>query len=394
MYLRAVEAQSLLLNRANFSTNSYNMIKKILRIGGIALLILTFIGTFWFLWQKAQPKKIVYLIEKPTIETIEKKSVATGKVEPRDEVMIKPQISGIVQEIYKEAGQIVNSGDIIAKVKVIPEMSSISNAESRIRLAQIALDQYNEEFKRQEKLFQDKIIAKEEFERSKVQLDKYKEELDISKESLEVLVTGVSKRNNSFSTTLIRATVSGMILDIPVKVGNSVIQSNNFNDGTTIATLANMNDMIFRGNIDETDVGRVKDGMPIKITLGAIQNTSFKATLEYVSPKGKEENGANLFEIKAAMVIPDSVFVRAGYSANAEIVLARKEKILTIPESSIEFHKDSAFVYKLTSAKDQEQEFKRELIEVGLSDGIRIEVLKGVTDKDELRGIVMDPKKN
>lgn len=369
------------------------MIKKIVRFGGIVLLILTFLGTFYFLWQKAQPKKIIYLIEQPTTGTIEKKSVATGKVEPRDEVMIKPQISGIVEEIYKEAGQLVKSGEIIARVTVIPEMGSISNAESRIRLAQIALDQYREEFKRQQQLFNNGVVAKEEFERSEAQMGRLNEELENAKESLEILRTGASKRNKGYTTTQIRATVSGMILDIPVKVGNSVIQSNNFNDGTTIATIANMSDMIFRGNIDETDVGKVRDEMPIKVTLGAIQGVTFNAHLEYVSPKGKEENGANLFEIKAALQIPDSVFVRAGYSANAEIVLARKEQVLTIPESTIEFRKDSAFVYKLTSKEDFDQTFERIQIQVGLSDGIRIEVLSGVTADDQLRGNSKDDKK-
>ena len=183
-----------------------------------------------------------------------------------------------------------------------------------------------------------------------------------------------------------------MILDVPVKVGNSVIQSNNFNDGTTIATVANMNDMIFRGNIDETDVGRVKEGMPLVLTLGAVQGTKFDAVLEYISPKGKEENGANLFEIKAAMVVSDSVFVRAGYSANAEIVLNRKANILTIPESTIEFVKDTAFVYLLTSNDAVDQTFDKKQIQVGLSDGIRIEVVSGLNKDDKLRGNIVDKK--
>lgn len=367
--------------------------KKISKIIGLIFLAFVILGSFFFLWKKAQPKKLYYTIEKPTIDTLEKKTVATGKVEPRYEVLIKPQISGIVEEVYKQAGQVVKSGDIIAKIKVIPEMSSLSNADSRVKQSEITLEQISSEFARQKQLFKNGVISKEEFEKSEASYKKAQEDLDNAKDNYTIIQSGISKKGNSYSTTLIRATVSGMILDVPVKVGNSVIQSNNFNDGTTIASIANMNDMIFRGNIDETDVGRVKEGMPIMLTLGAIQGKKFQAVLEYISPKGKEENGANLFEIKAAVVIPDSVFVRAGYSANAEIVLQRKAKILTIPESTIEFSKDTAFVYLLTSGEAAEQTFDKKKIKVGLSDGIRIEVVSGLNKKDQLRGNIIDKKK-
>ncbi|MGL4331649.1 MAG: efflux RND transporter periplasmic adaptor subunit [Bacteroidales bacterium] len=366
--------------------------KKISKIIGFIILALIILSSFVFLWKKAQPKKLYYTIEKPVIDTLEKKTVATGKVEPRDEVLIKPQISGIVEEVYKQAGEVVKSGDIIAKIKVIPEMSSLSNADSRVNQAEISLNQISAEYARQKQLFGNGVISKEEFEKSEANYKKAKEDLDNAKDNYNIIQSGISKKGNAYSTTQIRATVSGMILDVPVKVGNSVIQSNNFNDGTTIASIANMNDIIFRGNIDETDVGRIKEGMPMQITLGAIQGKTFKAMLEYISPKGKEENGANLFEIKAAVEIPDTVFVRAGYSANAEIVLQRKEKVLTIPESTIEFSKDTAFVYLLTSGDAAEQKFDKKKIKVGLSDGIRIEVVSGLNQKDQLRGNVIDKK--
>lgn len=366
--------------------------KKAFKILGIIVLVVIFLSSFFFLWKKAQPKTLHYGIEVPKIDTLEKKTVATGKVEPRDEVAIKPQITGIIEEIYKEAGQSVKAGEVIAKIKVIPEMANLSNADSRVRLAQIALDQFKSEFERQKKLYNTGVVSKEEFEKSEATYQRYVEELDNAKDNLEIIKSGISKKGNAYSTTQIRSTVSGMILDVPVKVGNSVIQSNNFNDGTTIATVANMNDMIFRGNIDETDVGRVKEGMPLVLTLGAVQGTKFDAVLEYISPKGKEENGANLFEIKAAMVVPDSVFVRAGYSANAEIVLNRKANILTIPESTIEFVKDTAFVYILTSNDAAEQAFDKKQIQVGLSDGIRIEVVSGLNKEDKLRGNIVEKK--
>ncbi|MGL5317949.1 MAG: efflux RND transporter periplasmic adaptor subunit [Bacteroidales bacterium] len=368
--------------------------KKISKIIGMIFLAVIILSSFVFLWKKAQPKKLYYSIESPTIQNLEKKTVATGKVEPRDEVLIKPQTSGIVEEVYKQAGEVVKSGDIIAKVKVIPEMASLSNADSRVNLAKISLEQVAAEYNRQKQLFTNGVISKEEFEKSEAMYKKSKEELENAKDNYDIIRSGISKKGNAYSTTQIRATVSGMILDVPIKVGNSVIMSNNFNDGTTIASVANMNDMIFRGNIDETDVGRIREGMPIQLTLGAIQGKTFNATLEYISPKGKEENGANLFEIKAAVEIPDTVFVRAGYSANAEIVLQRKDKVLTIPESSIEFSKDTAFVYLLTSGKAEEQTFDKKRIKVGLSDGIRIEVLSGVEEKDQLRGNIIDKKKD
>ncbi|MGL5786242.1 MAG: efflux RND transporter periplasmic adaptor subunit [Bacteroidales bacterium] len=366
--------------------------KKITKILGLLFLLFILFGSFFFLWKKAQPKKIHYALETPKTDTLEKKTVATGKVEPRDEVLIKPQISGIVEEVYKEAGQVVKAGDIIAKIKVIPEMSALSSADSRVTQAKISLDQTTAEFERQKQLFKNGVISKDEFERSEAGYKKAKEELESAQDSYNIIQSGISKKGNSYSTTLIKATVPGMILDVPVKVGNSVIQSNNFNDGTTIATVANMNDMIFRGNIDETDVGKVKEGMPIVLTLGAVQDKKFSARLEYISPKGKEENGANLFEIKAAVDVPDSVFIRAGYSANAEIVLNSRSNVLTIPESTIEFSKDTAFVYLLTSNESPEQSFDKKQIKVGLSDGIRIEVISGLTDKDKLRGNIIDTK--
>lgn len=359
--------------------------KKIIRIVLFALLGVVVIGTFAFLWKKSQPAVEVFEIISPKIGTIEKKTVATGKVEPRDEVLIKPQISGIVEVVYKIAGQMVKSGDIIAKVKVIPEMGMLSSAESRVNVANISLDQAKSEHDRQSSLYKKGIVSKDEFEKVDANYRKSQEELESAKESLQILREGISKRSTKYSTTQIKATISGMILDIPIKVGSSVIQSNNFNEGTTIAAIANMGDMIFKGKIDETEVGRVSKGMQITLTIGALQEKKFKAVLEYISPKGVEENGAILFEIKAAAKIPDSVFVRAGYSANAEIVLGKKEKVLNVPENTVEFSHDSAFVNVLTAEKPI-QSFTRKYVKVGMSDGISIEVTSGLKIKDRLRG--------
>ena len=212
-----------------------------------------------------------------------------------------------------------------------------------------------------------------------------REERQTAKDNLEIVKEGITKNSASFSSTMIRSTIDGLILDVPVKAGNSVIMSNTFNDGTTIATVANMNDMIFRGNIDETEVGRIHEQMPIKLTIGALQNLTFNAILEYISPKGVETNGANQFEIKAAITIPDSVQIRSGYSANAEIVLQRANQVLAVPESTIEFNGDSTFVYIMTDSVP-EQKFQRTQVTAGMSDGIKIEIKKGITAQDKIRG--------
>ena len=353
---------------------------------GIVVLV-----TFSFLWNKSHPKATVYEILSPTIGTIENKTVATGKIEPRDEILIKPQISGIVSEVYKEAGQMIHEGDVIASVKVIPEMGQLNAAESRVRVAEINLQQIEPEYARQSELYKKNVISKEEFDASEANYNKAIEEQNNAKDALDIVKEGVSKKYAKLSNTQIRSTISGMILDVPIKAGNSVIQANTFNDGTTIASVANMNDLIFRGNIDETEVGKIREGIPISLTIGAINNQTFDATLEYISPKGQEQNGAVLFEIKAAIKVPDSVFIRAGYSANAEIVKSRATDVLTIPESSIEFSNDSAYVYMVQQEKPK-QIFDRHFIQVGLSDGIKVEVKDGITADDKIRGNAIDTK--
>ena len=306
---------------------------------------------------------------------------------------MKPQISGIISELYKEPGDRVNAGDVIAKVKVIPDMGQLSSAEMRVRLSEINLKQAQVDFQREENLYNQKLVSADEYDKSKQALDQAKHEKVAAEDALQVVRDGVSKSNASASSTLIRSTISGIILDIPVKVGNSVILSNTFNDGTTIATVANMNDLIFRGNIDETEVGQLVYGMNMKITIGALQDLSFDAALEYISPKALESNGANQFEIKAAVKLSEGSKIRAGYSANAEIILASAPKVLSIPESAIEFSGDTTFVY-VVKGDGKNKTYERKQVETGLSDGVNIEIKKGITDKDKVRGpeIVTDDK--
>ncbi len=366
-----------------------------------AIIAMIFIGTFVFLWQKSQPKEVVYNEFTPKLDSIQKTTIITGKIEPRNEVNIKPQISGIISELYKEPGDYVNAGDVIAKVKVVPEMGQLSSAEMRVRLAEINLKQAQTDFQREENLFNQKLVSADEFDKIRVALDQAKHEKMAAEDALEVVRDGFSKSNAKASSTLIRSTISGVILDIPVKVGYSVIQVNTMNEGTTIASVANMNNLIFRGNIDETEVGQLVNGMNMKITIGALQDLKFDAALEYVSPKAVESNGANQFEIKAAVSLSGvsgdsgkSGKLRSGYSANAEIVLARADKVLSIPESAIEFSGDSTFVYVI-KGEGKDKTYDRTYVETGLSDGVNIEIKKGITAKDKVRGpeIITDEDK-
>jgi len=365
--------------------------KKVLKFTMLIIGAVLVIWTFWFLYQKSRPKVKKYVIENVTVGSVDKKTVATGKVDPRNEILIKPQMSGIITAVYKEAGDIVKAGDVIAKIKVIPDMVSLNSAESRVSRAQISFDQSKRNYDRDGKLYADKVISKEEFEKTQLQFYNDKEELRTAKDNLSLTRDGISTNSAAISNTLVRSTINGTILDVPVKVGNSVIQSNNFNDGTTIATVANMSDMLFVGKLDETEVGKIKVGMPMDITIGALQDQKLLAKLEYVSPKGKEENGAIMFEMKAAVKVPRDVFVRAGYSANAEIVFSKSENVITIPESCIEFGGDTAFVYVLKTKEPQT--FTKKQIKIGLSDGVKIEVKSGLSVRNKIRGTEILEKK-
>lgn len=352
----------------------------------MALVAVIFIGTFVFLYIKSQPQPEVY--DEFTLQRmdIRKTTVVTGKIEPRNEVNVKPQISGIITEILKEAGETVQEGEVIAKVKVIPDMGSLSAAQSRLRLAEINRKQAQTDYDREKTLFDKGLVAADEYDKIAQALRQAREEVDAAQDNLEVVRDGVSKSNASASSTLIRSTITGLILDIPVKVGNSVILANTFNDGTTIATVANMNDLIFRGNIDETEVGRLSTGMTMKITIGALQDLKFDARLEYIAPKATDQNGANQFEIKAAVNLPSNATnIRSGYSANAEIVLAEAKNVLAVQESAIEFDGDDTYVYVI-KGDGEKQTYERRKVQTGISDGINIEIRSGVKPNERIRG--------
>jgi HlyD family secretion protein len=344
-------------------------------IGGI------FIYTIYFLYQKSQAKPVVFETTAPTTMNIIKSTMATGSVVPRKEVQIKPKVSGIIEELYVVAGNTVRQGDLIAKIKIIPDMVNLNNAQSRLNRARISFEDAKRQYDRQKDLYEQGVIAKAEFETVDVAYKSAQEEVEAAENNLELIKEGQSARSDQPTNTLVRSTVEGMILDIPVEVGNSVIESNTFNDGTTIASIADMGDMIFEGKIDETEVGKIHEGMPLILTVGAIDNASFNATLEFISPKGVEENGAIQFEIKANVELKQDFFIRSGYSANAAVVLARADSVMAIPESLLQFENDSAYVEVETAP----QTFEKRFIKTGISDGINVEVVSGLSKEDKLK---------
>lgn len=355
--------------------------RKVLKIAIIFIIIFGLIGTVIYLFKKSQKDPEVYETKTPEITNIIKKTVATGSIVPRKEIEIKPHVSGIIKQIFVEAGQEVRKGDLIAKVEVIPDMISLNNAESRLNKAKLTYKDTKIIYDRQKKLYDQGVIPEAEFIKSEISLLNAKEEVDAAENNLQLIKEGVSKRSGQATNTNVKSTIDGMVLDVPVEQGNLVIESNTFNAGTTIATVANMSEMIFEGKVDETEVGKIHEKMDLLLTIGAIEDVTFNAKLEYISPKGIEENGAIQFEVKADVELNDSIFIRAGYSANADIVLDRRDSVMAIEESLITMTDDSTYVEVETNP----QIFEKRIIKTGLSDGINIEVLDGLKVEDKLK---------
>ncbi|MBD5317606.1 MAG: efflux RND transporter periplasmic adaptor subunit [Bacteroides sp.] len=359
--------------------------KKFMKRAMWVLVALVFVGTFVYLFKNSQPKEVKFASVTPATGTIERSTVLTGSIEPRDEIEIKPQISGIISEINVEAGQMVSEGDVIARIKVIPDESQLASAQSSVNTAEIALSDAETRHNRNTMLYNRKVIARETYEQTLTEVERCRAELRAARNALAIIRDGVSPDNASGSNTLVRATTSGLVLDVPVKVGASVIQANTMNDGTTIATIADMSRLIFKGTVDETEVGNLAIGQHMNITIGAIPDLQLEGDIEYISPKSASgTSGANTFEIKAAIVVPDNTQIRAGYSANASVTLLKAENVLTVPEGVIEFSGDSTFVYVLTDSAAAK--YDRRPVVTGLSDGINIEIKSGIDKNVRLRG--------
>lgn len=356
--------------------------KKILKYVGIGILVL---GALWaaaFFVKSNSKSAIDYDTQHPFIANIEKKSVATGTVIPEDEVEIKPQISGIIDKIYLEEGVKVNSGDLIATIKVVPNEQALNQARGRVRNAELALNNIKIEYDRNKGLFEKGVIASQDFNNIQLQYDQAKQELQNSQSDYQIIRDG-SAGGSATANTNVRATVSGTILEIPIKEGDQVIESNNFNDGTTIATIADLSKMIFEGKVDEGEVGKLEVGMPLTISLGAVQGKTLNAKLKFIAPKGVEESGAVQFKIEGDVDVQDDFMIRAGYSANASLVLEKKDSVLVIPEALLQFDTKTDKPYVEVETGDQK--FERKDVEIGISDGINVEIVSGLTKDDKVK---------
>ena len=363
----------------------------------LLVIVIAFSAGIWYIYSKDKTNPVVFQTETASIRTIVKKTVATGNIVPKEEVFIKPNISGIIHEIFVVAGDVVVAGDLIAKVKVVPNINSlnsaknnINSAKTQVETARLALESQKSIYLRQKELFDKAVVSANEFDQALLSYNqaqqRYNQEnvlLTAAQQTFDIVKTGTAKGLGAAANTEIRATVSGMILDIPVKVGNQVIESNNFNDGTTIATIADVEQMIFEGKVDESEVGKITENLPLEITVGAIENKKFNAVLDFIAPKGVSENGAIQFEIKGTLNNQNATFIRAGLSANASIILARAENVLSIKEALVQYDPKTKkpFVEIATGA----QEFQRKEISLGVSDGLYVEVLGGVTQQDNIK---------
>lgn len=371
--------------------------KKTVTIIILVAIVISFTAALYYLYSKNQEDPVIYDTEQAEVGNIVKKTVATGSIVPKEEVLIKPNISGIIDEIFVEAGEQVNAGDLLAKVKVVPNVTaltsaknSINSSRTQLETARLALENERNIFRRQKDLFDKGVISANEYDNAQLAFNQAQQRFNQEKVNLsgaqqnyDIVKTGTTSGLGSAATTEIRATVSGMVLDVPVKVGNQVIEANNFNDGTTIATLADVDQMIFEGKVDESEVGKITENLPLEITVGAIENATFDAVLDYIAPKGVSENGAIQFEIKGTLKKKDTTFIRAGLSANASIILARADSVLTLKEALVQY--DPKTQEPFVEIETGDQEFERRDIELGISDGINVEVKNGISKEDQIK---------
>lgn len=349
----------------------------------LVFIALTFVGVLFWFFQKNRQSPVVYETEQAEIRTISKSTVATGNINPKEEVLIKPNISGIIDEVYVEAGDYVSSGDLIAKIRVVPNVSSLNAAQNQIQTAKIDLDNQKKIYERQKALFEKGVISANDFDVAETSYRQSQQNYNSTLQNAEIIRTGTTSGMANVAQTLIRSTVSGMVLDVPVKKGNQVIESNNFNEGTTIASLADVENMIFEGKLDESEVGKIKLDLPLEITIGAIENKKFDAVLDYIAPKGVDENGAMQFPIKGTLVNKDSTFIRAGLSANASIILAKADSVLAVKEGLVQY--DEKTKKSFVEVQVGEQKFERKDVELGVSDGIYVEIISGITKDDKIK---------
>lgn len=354
--------------------------KKFVSVGGLILLLALFAGTTWFLYQKSQQDPVVYQTDTPYVTDIVNKTVAIGKIIPRQEINLKSQVSGVVEELYVQAGASVEQGDLIAKIRLIPNMEHLNQAKSQLETARINFRNAERELERQRRLFADKLISESQYNTFQLAYELEQEKVAAAANNVSLITEG-STTNADETSNRVRATSAGMVLDVPVEKGMFVIESNTFNEGTTIAVVADMTDLIFEGQVDESEVGKLHEGMELVLNVGALDGETFTAELEYISPKGVENQGTINFEIRAAIQLNSDYFLRAGYSANADIILDQREQVLAINEGNILFEKDGTYV----EVQVGDQQFEKRRITTGISDGINIEIIDGLREDGRIK---------
>ena len=355
---------------------------KIVRYLLIALIVFGVLFAAAYFIKSNSKASITYETQTALITSIEKKTVATGKVIPEDEVEVKPQVQGILESLFVEEGNFVQEGQLLAKIKVVADEGQLNSAKGRLANTKIVLKNAEIEYNRNKTLFEKEIISQQEFQTAELNYNRAKQDVYNAQSDFEIIKLG-SAGGSASANTNVRATVSGTVLELPVKEGGQVIASNAFNAGTTIAIIADLKKMIFEGKVDEAEVGKMQIGMPLDVSLAAIQDKTFDAKLKFIAPKGNEEQGAVQFKIEGDVILDDDFFVRAGYSANASLILERKDSILALPEALLQFDKDTEQAY--VEIEVGEQKFERKDIEIGISDGINVEVIEGITLEDKIK---------
>jgi HlyD family secretion protein len=354
--------------------------RKIIKWIVLGVIAVVFIGTLVFLYNKSNESPVVHTVDSPTRMTIISKTVATGKVIPRREIEVKAQVSGVVERLYVTAGQSVKKGDILARIALRPNMINVNTAEAQLLSARINLQNQAKDLDRYEKLRTQKVISESEYNQFRTNYDLQKEAVESAENALLLLRTGATKDSDKVSN-MIPATIDGTVLDVPNKEGAFIVETSTFQSGTTIATLADMNDMIFEGLVDESEVGKLREGMELVLNVGALEGKPFSATLEYIAPKGVTDQGAIKFTIRAAVKLDKELFLRSNYSANADIVLDKRENVLAINEGNLILENGATFVEVQTAP----QKFEKREIKTGLSDGIHIEVVSGLNEGEKIK---------
>ncbi len=355
------------------------MFRMLVRVVLLFLVLALLGGGLYFLIKRNDIPEEVYETRTVSTDIIIKKAVATGAIEPRREVTIKSRVSGVVETLYLEAGETVEREALIAKIRIVPDAVTLNSAQARVDTARIGTENARRELDRRKDLLQDNVISKDEFARYQYEFDIKREEEASARSNLRLIREGGSGEAGTVSSE-IRSTVRGTILQVPVKEGETVTETNNFNEGTTIASVADMTDMIFTGTVDESEVGRIEEGMALVISIGAIENETFEGELEFISPKGDRAEGTVQFGIRAAIKQNPERQIRAGYSANADIVLDRRDDVLTLDEAALVFEDDKTYVLIREG-----EGFEKTEVQTGLSDGLKIEIVEGVSEGTEVR---------